>query len=343
MTHHRVLVVDDSAFMRKVISDAIELLADFTVCGRARNGREAIIQARLLKPDIITLDVEMPIMTGLEALPELLKTAPVNVIMVSSLTSSGTEETMKALSAGAVDFIAKPDNGISSVDRLSEELACKLRAAAEAQYRPVSLSAPVKRVPNVQSSGTSERAVVIGTSTGGPKALQMVLPLLPKDLPCPVFIVQHMPAGFTASLSKRLNNLSAITVKEAESGEIAKNGVAYIAPGGYHLTMIRKGTNVSLQLDQEKPVHGHRPAVDVLFTSAAKAQFEHVTAVILTGMGKDGAEGLKQIASHSPYTCLSESEASCIVYGMPRAAESTGLVTAVHHLHEMAAEIVRRC
>ncbi|NJP36333.1 chemotaxis response regulator protein-glutamate methylesterase [Bacillus luteus] len=328
--------------MRKVISDAVDLLPDFTVSGRARHGQDALKQARFLKPDIITLDIEMPVMTGLEALPELLKIAPFKVIMVSSLTSDGTEETIKALAEGAIDFVAKPAGVISSLNQLSNELSGKLRAAAEAtvQLQPV---LPVKRVPALNRGGATGRAIVIGTSTGGPKALQQLLPLLPEDLPCPVFIVQHMPPGFTASLSRRLNELSAITVKEAESGEIVKNGVAYIAPGGYHLTMIRKGTNVSLQLDQESPVHGHRPAVDVLFASAAKAQFVHLTAVVLTGMGKDGAEGLRQIAANCAFTCLSESEASCVVYGMPRAAESTGLVTAVHHINEMAAEIVRRC
>ncbi|PRO65211.1 protein-glutamate methylesterase/protein-glutamine glutaminase [Alkalicoccus urumqiensis] len=341
----RTLVVDDSAFMRKVVSDILSKDPRFTVIGTARNGRDALSKVKMLKPDLLTMDVEMPEMGGLEALRELMAEHPLPVIMLSSVTKQGTEQTITAMELGAVDFVAKPSGSISlDMDKIAGELVEKAAAAAKAgiNKKPVPEAAPNETVTAPEDSG-SGRIVVLGTSTGGPKALQQFLTRLPSNFPRPIFIVQHMPAGFTKSLSTRLHQLSEISVKEAEHGEIAKKGVAYIAPGGYHLTIRKIGTSVAIQLEQGELVNGHRPSVDPLFQSAYHAGFKGTVGIIMTGMGSDGKEGARLLKQEKGTILLAETESSCVVYGMPRAVMEAGLVDDTASAGRMAELLMKYC
>ena len=297
----KLLIVDDSAFMRKLISDFFEGHAQISVVGIARNGKDAINKIKRLKPDVVTLDVEMPEMNGLESLKIIMKEHPLPVIMLSSTTKRGTENTFKAMEYGAIDFVAKPSGTISlDLHKIREELIEKVLAASTISMSTLKKSAP-KTLPEktqiVASANTpfskvgtwnkhKKKFIVIGTSTGGPRALQKVLTALPADIRAPILIVQHMPPGFTKSLAERLNLLSNIDVKEAEHGEIVRNGTAYIAPGGFHMEVKRIGESYSIVLNQEEPHRsGHRPSVDVLFESVAKLSTIEKIAVIMTGMG----------------------------------------------------------
>jgi len=284
-----VLVVDDSTLMRRVIMDILNSHPDINVVGYAINGKMALEQLEKLKPDVITLDVEMPYMNGLETLKEIRKIRPTPTIMLSSLTKAGVEVTMQALEYGAIDFIAKPDNKNYDLKSIQEELINKILAAAEAF--------PVKLIPKptIHTFKTIPKAskvktVVIGSSTGGPQALKEVVPYLPKDIPAQFIIVQHMPPKFTDLLAQRLNNMSLISVSEAKDGDILKTGHAFVAPGGYHLCIEEYN---KIKLTEDPPLWGVRPAIDITVTSAAKAFRKDLICVILTGMGHDGTRGVE--------------------------------------------------
>ncbi|MCG1028720.1 chemotaxis response regulator protein-glutamate methylesterase [Virgibacillus halodenitrificans] len=334
----RVLIVDDSAFMRKVITDILESDDRISVIGTARNGEDGMKKINQLQPDVVTLDVQMPVMDGMTALQEIMKKSPLPVIMLSSLTSEGTSKTIEAISNGAVDFITKPSGSISmDMDKVQAELIKKVVTAAEIKLPKVGqLIKQPKITPWSQHQRDLKTIVAIGTSTGGPRALQHVLTKLPGNLPASILIVQHMPAGFTKSLAERLNSLCAIHVKEASDGESLRESTVYIAPGNYHMKV--NGTRI--QLTQDEPVHGHRPAVDTLFNSLAKNRHYNKFAVILTGMGSDGSNGIRNLKREDPNTIvLSEAEDSAVVYGMPFAAVKTKLVDHVIPLQEMGPTI----
>lgn len=419
----RVLVADDSAFMRKILSDLFNKQSDFQVVGTAINGKDTIDKVKQLKPDVLTLDVTMPVMDGLQALAVIMEECPVPVVMFSSMTQRGTDATVRALSLGAVDFISKAGGSISKIDSVQDEIINKCREAAKAHVNkskpfmsvnpltftaktqentvsstpsktssalktPSSLSTStsntistddknsasptaeniwqkkkveiprktglklgqkpvIKHVPSTSSSipksagssSGSKKLVAIGTSTGGPQALQTVITRLPGNLPCGVVVVQHMPAGFTKSLAERLDSISAISVKEAENDEIIKDGQVYIAPGNYHMRVAPAGVGTrKIVLSQEPPVGNHRPAVNVLFDSVAQFK-KDLVSVIMTGMGCDGCEGMKKIKANGGY-CIAQDENSCVVYGMPKAVVDAGLSDEIRPLSQIAAAIV---
>lgn len=341
----KVLIVDDSAFMRKLLSDLFSAEPDFLVLDTARNGMDAVNKVKQLKPDLITMDVEMPIMDGIKSLEVIMKEVPTPVLMISSLTRDGAEATMRALELGAVDFIAKSAGVISNIAAISNEILMKSRGAVHAKIfkfveKPVK-AAPVT-TPLVYSppSPGDERILAIGTSTGGPRALQEIITKLPGDLPCGVVIVQHMPPGFTKSLSDRLNSLSALTVKEAEHNDVIRPGLVFIAPGDHHMKIEREGNKKIIKLNQDPPIGGHRPAVDPMMESVAKVYGKRAVGVILTGMGHDGAKGIKLIKEYQGYT-IAEDQSTAVVFGMPKSAIELGVVDKVAPLPAIAAEIVK--
>ncbi|MFS0574207.1 chemotaxis response regulator protein-glutamate methylesterase [Sporosarcina sp. 179-K 3D1 HS] len=356
----RVLVVDDSAFMRKLISDYLSEHPAMEVVGTARNGKMAIEKVAELKPDVVTMDIEMPLMNGLEALKIIMETYPVPVVMLSSTTKAGAENTMLAMEYGAVDFVAKPGGAISlNLHEVKDELLRKVAAATGVQIAHLTRSflektpqdpiseykntlrsdeeAPVPVFQNKPAhilhnriSKFEKTFVIIGTSTGGPRALQEVLTRLPASIDFPILIVQHMPPGFTKSLAERLDGLSEITVKEAEDSEVISNGVAYIAPGGKHLKFEKKGVQYFIRLDDSVPPRkGHRPSVDVLLEAAAEHEELNYLTVIMTGMGYDGKLGMERLRKNGKTVTISESEKTAVVYGMPRAIEEAGLADKV--------------
>lgn len=342
----KVLIVDDSAFMRKVLTDLFSKENDFIVLDTARNGREAVEKVQKLKPDIITMDVEMPVMDGIKAVEEIMAKYPTPILMISSLTKQGAEATMKALSAGAIDFIAKTAGPISSIETIKNEILSKCRAVVRGNLislkkltlkveKPISVS-PSFKVP---LSG-NEKIVAIGTSTGGPRALQEIITKFPANLPCGVVVVQHMPPGFTKSLADRLNSLSEVSVKEAENNDVIKPGLVFIAPGDYHMVFVQENGKTVIKLNQNPPIGGHRPAVDPMFESIAKIYGKNTIGVILTGMGRDGANGIKYIKEQRGYT-IAEDQSTAVVYGMPKAAVELGAVDKVLPLSLIADEIVR--
>lgn len=354
----RVLVVDDSAFMRKLITDFLSEGEEIEVIGTARNGQDAVKKVELLNPDVVTMDVEMPIMNGLEALKSIMNHFPRPVIMLSSTTKEGTENTIKSLQYGAFDFIAKPSGAISlDLYKVKEELKEKVTLAKTANVsktanQGIEKNTPIKQLgyskidsyrvesPVLFDMSLNKKIVCIGTSTGGPRALQHVLHKLPADINAPIFIVQHMPPGFTQSLANRLNSVSMITVKEAEHGELAQKGIAYIAPGGSHLKVMKSGTSLKIKIDKSEIRSGHRPSVDVLFESISEIQDYSKVAVIMTGMGSDGTEGLKKLKLTGVVKAIAESEQTAVVYGMPKSALSTQLVDKVEHVEDIAASIM---
>lgn len=341
----KVLIVDDSAFMRKVLSDLFAADPEFTVLEPARNGKDAIDKIKRFKPDVVTLDVEMPIMDGLSALETIMRDHPTPVVMLSSLTREGADATIQALEKGAVDFIAKTAGPISSIEHIRVEILAKCRAAARAnvkqltKFQPPRISTP-EPAPITFTIPMDERIVAIGTSTGGPRALQEVLTKLPGNLPCGVVIVQHMPPGFTKSLSDRLNSLCALTIKEAEPGDVIRPGLVLITPGDYHMTLERSSAKTVVNLNQDPPIGGHRPSVDPMLESVAKIYGHRALGVILTGMGHDGSKGMKAIKSHHGFT-IAEDQSTTVVFGMPKSAIELGVIDKVVPLPGIAAEIVK--
>jgi len=348
MSRLRVLVVDDSAFMRKVIGDMISAEPDLELVGTARDGEDGLKRIVELNPDIVTLDVEMPVLDGLSALEKIMVVRPTPVVMLSSLTREGADATIIALERGAVDFVTKPSGPISlDIDKVREELLAKVRMAATARVgrvkKPVDFALPKPAQPiRRQLADQPNVLALIGTSTGGPKALNEVVPRLPADFKAAVLIVQHMPPGFTRSLADRLNACSRIPVKEAEDGEEILGGKAYIAPGDYHLTVNRNHVSFPrfrVRLTKDPLVNGHRPSVDTMMLSAAREFPGRVVATILTGMGRDGTEGMRAIKAENGFT-IAEDQSTCVVYGMPRSVIEAACVDRVAPLYRVADEIV---
>ncbi|MGQ9656398.1 MAG: protein-glutamate methylesterase/protein-glutamine glutaminase [Fimbriimonadales bacterium] len=341
MAKLRVLVVDDSMFMRRMISDLLNQDAELEVVGAAKNGQEGLEMARQLKPDVITLDVEMPVMDGVTMLQQLMQQQPTPVLMLSSLTKEGADITLKCLELGAVDFVTKPSGSISlDIYKISSQIIEKVKAVARARIavapsaaRPT--PAPPLPSPLVGRPTADAPLVVIGSSTGGPRALNTVMSSLPIGLHAKVLLIQHMPEGFTRSLAERLDRNSAFSVREAQGGEVLQAGVAYLAPGGKHLKLERGGKIV---LSDDPPVHGVRPSVDVALLSIAQSYQGPLVVAILTGMGSDGAAGLRALAAKGAYT-IAEDESTCVVFGMPRAAIQTGAVKRSAPLHQIAEAI----
>lgn len=335
----KVLVVDDSAFMRKMISDMINSQPDMEVIDTARDGLDAIKKINSLNPDVITLDVEMPNKNGLEVLKEI-RDSNVAVIMLSSLTYEGSSTTIEALRFGAFDFIQKPSGSISlDIDKVKEELIEKIRYAKAHVRKKLKVEKTIGKLTQVNKNSYSMRkyeAVLIGASTGGPKVLFELITSLPKDLGVPVLVVQHMPAGFTRAFAERLDKYSKLRVIEAMDKNKIEPNVVYIAPGGYHMVVRNKLIN----LDVSPQVHGVRPAVDKLFLSAAEEFGENNLAVVLTGMGKDGAEGIKAIKLRGGLT-IAQDEATSTIFGMPKAAIETGCVDYIMPDYQIAEEIVK--
>jgi two-component system, chemotaxis family, protein-glutamate methylesterase/glutaminase len=350
----KVLCVDDSALIRSLMTEIINGQPDMTVVATAPDPLVARDLIKQHNPDVLTLDVEMPRMDGLDFLEKLMRLRPMPVVMVSSLTERGNEITLRALELGAVDFVTKPKVGIrDGMLDYSEKLADKIRAAARARVRqaaPVqhavahgahAAHAPVGAAPLFNNPLLStEKLIIVGASTGGTEAIREVLVPLPPDAPA-VLIAQHMPPGFTKSFAQRLNGLCRITVKEAEHGERVLPGHAYIAPGHAHLLLARSGANYIAHLSDEPPVNRHRPSVDVLFRSAAQHAGKNAVGVILTGMGRDGAAGLLDMKKAGAYT-LAQDEASCIVFGMPREAIALGAADEIAALPEMSRRVMAR-
>ncbi|WP_427338669.1 protein-glutamate methylesterase/protein-glutamine glutaminase [Caloranaerobacter sp. DY30410] len=341
----KVLVVDDSAFMRKIISDILSSDEMIEVIGTAKNGKDALDKISYLDPDVITLDIEMPVMDGITALKEIMKKFKKPVVMLSSLTSQGAEATLRALEYGAVDFITKPTNifKVGSQDK-KEEIINKVKVAAKAVLlNTVMDKHTVLRKSSITITSKKEKLdyiVALGTSTGGPRALQSIIPNLPSEINAALVVVQHMPKGFTKSLANRLNSMSHLVVKEGEDGELVKRGYCYIAPGGYHMTLDEVGINkVYIRLNKEEPVSGHRPSVDVLMESVAKIRYLKKIGVILTGMGSDGSQGIKLIKENNGFT-IAQDEKSCVVFGMPKAAINIGGINKVLPLNSISDEIL---
>jgi len=340
----KVLCVDDSALIRSVMTEIINSQPDMTVVGTAADPLVARDLIKVTNPDVLTLDVEMPRMDGLEFLEKLMRLRPMPVVMVSSLTERGSEIALRALELGAIDFVTKPRLGVrDGLLNYTELIAGKIRAAACARMtaaRPsAARAAEVPQESLLRSPLLStEKLIIIGASTGGTEAIREVLQPLPPDSPA-VLIAQHMPGGFTKSFAQRLDSLSRIHVKEAEHGERVLPGYAYIAPGGFHLSLARSGANYVAHLDQEPPVNRHRPSIDVLFDSAAKHAGKNAIGMILTGMGKDGAEGLLRMRKAGAHT-LAQDEASCVVFGMPREAIAIGAADEVAPLGEMCRRVL---
>lgn len=364
MSKVKVLIVDDSAFMRKLISEFLAEDSRMEVIGTARNGRDAIDKIKALKPDVVTLDVEMPIMDGLEALSRIMNECPTAVVMLSSTTKRGTENTFAAMNCGAFDFVAKPSGAISlDLHKIKKELHEKVMAASMANVHKLKNAMNIERSPSVwekyskidsiESPKTEKnqkkwshgykKIIVIGTSTGGPRALQTVLAGLPEEVDAPILIVQHMPPVFTKSLATRLNSLCKIKVKEAEEGELIQKGVAYIAPGGFHLKVRKVGMSWAILLDQSELRHGHRPSVDVLFESVSEMNDSAKIAVIMTGMGVDGSLGLMKLKQEGPLKAIAESQETSIVFGMPKAAINTKLIDSIEDVEKIAKAIISYC
>jgi len=339
----RVLVVDDSAFMRRIISDLLAEDPGLEIAGRARNGLEAVRMVSELQPDVVTLDIEMPVKNGLEALREIMRICPTPVVMVSSLTQEGANETMQALDAGAVDFVTKPSGTISlDMGKIGAELRQKVLEAGRIPAGHLRVRSRPAAPPRVQTGRTGARKkvdmIVVAASTGGPMALQDLLPVFKKAFPVPILIVQHMPPGFTASFAARLNERSRIEVAEAVDGMPIRRGNAVVAPGGLHLAVERRGAELVCKLLDTPPVRSVKPSADVLFTSAAEVLGGNVLAVVLTGMGKDGLDGIRALHTKGAYVIV-ESKETCVVNGMPGSVEAAGLANAVLPLYEIGSEV----
>jgi two-component system, chemotaxis family, protein-glutamate methylesterase/glutaminase len=339
----RVVVVDDSPFVRQALSRMLGVAADIEVVGTAVDGQDGVEKVCALRPDVVTLDVKMPRMGGLEALQRIMAECPTAVLLLSSLTSDGGEVTLRGLELGAMDFVDKSTvQGQMNLLELADELLAKVRALASVpRARLVPAREPGPEVARAGARPAAQRAevVVIGTSTGGPPALQAIIPRLPAQLGAPLLIVQHMPAGFTRSLAERLDQRSRLRVREAEEGDVLESGVVLIAPAGRHMKVRRRGAETRVWLDEEPRSALHRPAIDVLMSSVAKLYGRHALGILLTGMGSDGVEGLRAIRAAGGRT-LAESEETAVIYGMPKAAVEAGVVDQTVSLTRIADEIL---
>ena len=341
----RVLVVDDSALMRKLIPQIIESDSSIQVVGTAMDGNFGLKKIEELKPQVVTLDLEMPGMGGLDMLKEIMRRHRVPVIVVSSHSVEGASVTLKALSMGAFDFVAKPGDVSARMPEIARDLIAKIKAAA--QSRGVTIPAvpgiyPVSNKPEPDLRKQPTRFIAIGVSTGGPQALQYLLSQLSADFPATIVVVQHMPEGFTEMFARRLDETCGITVKEAQSGDLLVPGRVLICPGNRHIKMKRLPLGNVVVLNGEARVNGHRPSVDVLFDSVAGEFGEQGTAVLMTGMGDDGAQGMGMVKTAGGMT-IAQSESSCVVYGMPKAAIERGFAVRVVDLEALANTLQAHC
>jgi two-component system chemotaxis response regulator CheB len=344
----KVLIVDDSAFMRKVIADILSEDPMIEVVGRARNGAEAMEAVRILSPDVITLDIEMPGKSGIEVLKEIMDSKPTPVVMVSSLIKESANVTMQALDLGAVDFVIKPSGNVSlDMKNVGDELRRKVAGASRAalfssRRAKVSLHArePLSPPRHRDISKGKFEMLVVAASTGGPMALQEIIPNLSRDFPMPVMIVQHMPAGFTTSFAQRLNERSSLTVIEGCDGMPVRKGTVIVAPGGYHLMAEKQGAEILCKLAETPPVRSVRPAADVLFASVSETVGGGVLVLILTGMGKDGLDGVKLLKDKGAYV-IAESKETSVIFGMPGAVISAGLADEVLPLYAITEGLER--
>ncbi len=332
MTKKRVLVVDDSPLIRQVLADMLSSEADLEVVGFGINGLDALEKLVTLKPDVITLDIEMPLMGGLETLREIMIRQPTPTVMVSSTTTEGADITLEALEIGATDFVCKPRLGsFMSLREAKHEIVAKIRTAATSAIKTLPASTPL-----AGAAEETDGILLIAASTGGPTALCRLFSSLPKQFGTPILIVQHMPASFTASLAKRLTAQGSVPCREAAEGDVIEPGHALIAPGGWHMTV---GHDMQVHLDQTPCMHGVRPCADRLFESAAFAYGDRCLALILTGMGKDGAKGALAIRNAGG-TVLAQSAESCTIFGMPKAAIESGAVQATYPLDELGGALL---
>lgn len=336
MPEIRVLIVDDSPFIRKALLRIFESEPSIAVVGVARNGKEAIEKIIELEPDVITLDIMMPDMDGIETLKIIMETKPTPVLMLSQYTHEGTELTLNALEFGAMDFVDKSTTGLMDFFGLAKEIISKVKAITG--QKPLRIASSSMALQDYKSRGIID-AVAIGTSTGGPHALQVLLPRFPKDISFGVLIVQHMPHGFTGPLAKRLDTMCQIHIKEAEEGDEIEPGIALIAPSGLHMK-IRK-TQKLIRLDMEPLNTVHRPSVDVLFQAVADNYGSRSIGVILTGMGSDGAKGIRLMKEQGAVT-LAQDEETSVIFGMPKVAIESGVIDKVAPITSMAEEILKR-
>lgn len=338
----KVLVVDDSALVRSLLGEIIRSAPDMYLVGAAPDAYVARDLVNQHAPDVITLDIEMPRMDGLSFLEKLMRARPTPVVMVSTLTDQGAEATLRALALGAVDFIAKPKLDVSSgIREYAQVILEKIRVAARVKVKALLAPAPVSQVAAapLKLLGT-EKIIAIGASTGGTEAIKHLLLQLPPAMPGMV-ITQHMPAGFTRAFAERLNKLGSLRVSEAKGGERILPGQAFLAPGGFHLLVERSGADYCVKLSSDSPVQGHRPSVDIMMASVAQSAGANALAVLLTGMGKDGAQGMLAIRREGGFT-LAQNEESCVVYGMPREAVLLNAAEKVVHLKDMGKTLLER-
>ncbi len=342
----RVLVVDDSALMRKLIPQMLETDGSIEVVGTAMDGTFCLKKIEELQPNVVTLDLQMPGMNGIDTLKEIMRRNPLPVIVVSSHSTEGASITFKALGLGAFDFVTKPQDATAHMADAARELIAKIKAAAECKVvRPGTLRAAPAR-PEKNTSGKSAPAptkmVAIGISTGGPQALEFLLAQLPPDFPGTILVVQHMPEGFTEMFARRLDELCGLRVKEAQSGDVLQAGRVLVCPGSRHMTVKRLPMGDVVVLNDDALVNGHRPSVDVLFRSVAEEFGRLSVGVLMTGMGDDGAEGLGAVKKAGGMT-IAQSEESCVVYGMPKAAVERGYATRVVALDVLSSTLQALC
>lgn len=340
----KVLVVDDSALVRSLLAEIIRDTPDMVLVGAAPDAYVARDMVNQFVPDVITLDIEMPRMDGLAFLEKLMAARPTPVVMISTLAEEGAEATLRALELGAVDYIPKPKLGVSSgIREYADLIVEKIRAAASIKVKPlVKKDRPettdAQKILTSSKFMSTEKIIAIGASTGGTEAIKDLLVQLPAAVPG-IVMTQHMPAGFTRTYAERLNKLTRLHVVEAKGGERILPGHAFLAPGGFHLLVVRSGADYLLKLSESEPVHRHRPAVDVMMESVALAGGKNVVGILLTGMGKDGAKGMLDIRNHGGYT-FAQDEASCVVYGMPKEAVLCGAVDQTVELDKMGSALL---
>jgi two-component system chemotaxis response regulator CheB len=350
MAKTRVLIIDDSALVRSLLTEIVNREPDMEAIGAAPDPLVAREMIRALNPDVLTLDIEMPKMDGLDFLERLMRLRPTPVVMVSTLTERGAEVTLKALELGAIDFVSKPRLGIAAgLNELAADICEKIRVASKARLvrhlqpapqRPAGEAPQAARAPLHYSRISTEKLITIGASTGGTEAIREVVARLNADSPA-VLITQHMPPGFTRSFAARLDSLCRMTVSEAQDGERVLPGHAYIAPGDRHMKLARSGANYVIELDDGAPVNRHRPSVDVLFRSVAAVAGPNALGVMLTGMGRDGASAMLEMKQAGSFN-IAQDEASCIVFGMPREAIAAGAVDEVLPVTRIAERLQAR-
>lgn len=347
----KILLVDDSALMRRVLSDIIHSDGHFVVSGEARNGEEALVMLRENKYDAMVLDVNMPKMDGIELLKHLKKeNIRIKILMASSTTFKGAQITLDALELGALDFVHKPEWSFKCRDEdFGIEFLSALNAVTESTLENFeSLDRKTNAVKDLEKKSvflpttaiTGNKLVAIAVSTGGPKSLQSVIPVLPKDLNAPVVIIQHMPAGFTLSLANRMDMISSISVTEAKEGEVLQKGKVYIAMGGMHLNLVKTPEGTTVHYSDESPREGVKPCANYMYESLADSNYDEIICVVMTGMGADGTEGIANLKKKKKIHCISQEAKSCVVYGMPKSIVKAGLADAEVELKDIAQEII---